>query len=168
MSSLQIELLLLGIAIFYFLRFLWSSLEHKLPLAKTEKTRSFIILILNLVIVAGGLSVSLYALNITAGGAKMNEEQLAQLSQWVNSYFALVWILAGIALGAILCWIGEIIIASHKAKKTPAKKEEININISSTELDSMITKFESYEKVATLLGDFLKRVKGDNNGKKES
>jgi len=161
MSTLQIELLLSGVVIFCFLRFILSSFTRKLPLAQTEKSRGFIILILNLVIVSGGLAITLYALNVTAGGAKMNEDQLAQLSQWVNSYFAFVWILAGVALGAILCWIAEIIIATRKkASKDSANKEE-KITISNIELDSITKQIESYKKATLLLQTFFNKIQND-------
>jgi len=168
MDAIQIRLFLLGIGCYIVLRLL-SPLIRKLPLAKTKISREYAFFILNLIIVFGGITISLYALKFTAAGDKMNDTQLNQISQWVNNYFTLIWVFSGIAAAAVLGWILEMIIILIRNKKhPPVVKENINVNISSTDMDIIRDKVESYEKVATLLQSFLSKIKGDNNDKKES
>jgi protein involved in temperature-dependent protein secretion len=101
MDNAQLKLFFAGVGCYILFRLL-SPLIRKLPISKTKGSRDYIFTVLNLIIVLGGIAISLYALKYTAAGDKMNDTQITQLTQWVNGYFSLIWVLAGIGATAII------------------------------------------------------------------
>jgi len=80
---------------------------NKTFISKTKKSRASISFLCNLILIIGGLAIALYALKITADGSKMNASDLEILNNWVSLYIALVWVLAGFLLGALIKFIFE-------------------------------------------------------------
>jgi hypothetical protein len=172
MDNAQLKLFFAGVGCYILFRLL-SPLIRKLPISKTKGSRDYIFTVLNLIIVLGGIAISLYALKYTAAGDKMNDTQITQLTQWVNGYFSLIWVLAGIGATVIIGWIIEMIIVSRKNRRiTPDVQDKLNVNVSEVELDSITNKVETMDKTLNLLQIFSNKIhtknKGDENAKKEN
>lgn len=113
--------LFIGVIIFFLLLYWVRKFGKKPSVAKTANARNFILFVLDLVLVAGGMAIALWSIQITSGGKQLTPTQLSQLNMWVNEYFNLLWTLAGIALGAFILMVGQYISGEREDKNKVSK-----------------------------------------------
>jgi len=136
--------------------------------AKTANTRILALSILNLIIVAIGVSISVTALVIATGGSNMTPEQLAEFTKSAYSLTQIIYVLLGIGAGAVLLWIIHfIIVAVSEHKKQRGTQQEIETTISSRKLESVTKEIEEYRKAKTQLDGFFNKIQGTTSNKED-
>jgi heme/copper-type cytochrome/quinol oxidase subunit 2 len=111
--------------------------------------------------VAIGLSISVTALVVAAGGSKMSSQDLSSLQASAIGLLHVVYILLGIAAGAFVIWVIHLVIVSiqeQRRRNNPEDTGTTEITISSTKLEAITKEIESYKKAKTELEKFLNKV----------
>ena len=97
-------------------------------IAKTANTREYLLFVCNLVIVAIGTSIAVYALVVAAGASSMTTTELNQLVASAQSLIDFVWTLIGVAVGVFIIFVGEAslhLVNGIKAERKVKRDDEI-------------------------------------------
>jgi hypothetical protein len=162
---------ILGFIFFLAGKFIIPKIRRKAPAwEQTEKPRRFTTEYLSLAVIIGGFAISIYGIYLTAqvearhyslpiGSDNMtaNEYQnLAnQLYAWIGLYTALLWVIAGIAVGGVIWFFYSLIF------KRKVKEGDRITTISTKELDSTKKRVKEFKQVKDDLDDFFKGIKDD-------
>ncbi len=111
----------------------------KTAITKTANTRELALFMLNLVIVATGISVAVDALVIAAGGNNMTTEQLTSLAASAQGLIHMVYTLVGAALGAIVIWIIHLVMSIMTERKSSHQKSKDITTISGSSTKDVAT-----------------------------
>ncbi len=157
--------LLVGFISLFLFRFLWFFAVRKFPtfknrIAQTAKTRDFLLFVGNLLLIAGAMVISLSALKITAGGDTMTPAELSQLTTGIDKYLAVVWILAGVAIGIFVFFLIEVCWGK--------KKDQTSVEMPSPDprnLENITKQIEGYRKLKVTLDEFFAKLNsGSDDG----
>jgi len=179
----------LGIIFFFVLRYSLLLIIPKISnWSQTEKTRNFILFVLNLVIVMAALAFTFWSVYITAlaGSGQMNYDQFVQLSNqlqsWINVYVAFIWIFIGIAAGGVILFLTQVVTrlfrrlgkervlpkSSEKTDNVDVKSNnnpKINIDLRIDSAD--IAKMDSAQRMdISILVDKIDKLKHDESKEK--
>ena len=80
----------------------------RIPFRKTKNITDFILIIANLSITLGGLTISLYAIGLSEGIIKMSPSDQAQLTKSISEYIYFVWGMFGILIALFILWFAQL------------------------------------------------------------
>jgi predicted membrane protein len=102
----------------------------------------------------------------------MSIEQLTTLNASAQGLLHMVYVLIGVAFGAIVIWIvHNIIVTRNEREKKNGKEQDDGITPSPTKLESSLETFKDVKQSLTILNDYVQKAKnimdGKQNDKKE-
>jgi len=105
------------ITLIIYLIYIWFIKPHfgiKATLSKTTGTINFLLFISNAIIVAGGLTLSLYALGISTRVIKMSPSEKVQLASSIYNYIYFFWMMIGILIAVVIIWFLQLYTFTRK------------------------------------------------------
>jgi hypothetical protein len=133
----------------------------RVAITKTANTRDLGLFILNLIIVAIGISVSVDAFATSMRGDKMSEQELASLSASAQGLMHMVYFLVGCVAAAIFVWIIHVImiIVNEERKKGKPSSSSEPIIISKEKMDKSTKEIQSNINALNLLQNYNDKIK---------